>query len=194
MAASTTTPCTVHGADAPAHTPAPIDFAGNFCCPPPFTDLHHLAGITARRSWSADPATDPYAYLLDQRCVVCNTQVSDDDRGPFYDSATDDGTAHVCPTPATAPRVVSAEVTTEADGTLLVRGMWEADRPLDRPATTGYALTNRSTAERLRRAMEAGVVFIRPVVKADIYGKTYVACSSTVLGRMASADLRRLGF
>lgn len=33
-------------------------------------------------------------------CVTCGTALVDDDRSPFYDAATDDGTPHVCPEPA----------------------------------------------------------------------------------------------
>lgn len=52
-------------------------------------------GVTAVRTFSADP--EPYQYVLDQRCVMCGTQVTDDDRGPLYDTVTDDGTPHTCP-------------------------------------------------------------------------------------------------
>ena len=58
------------------------------------TDTLTRAGVTVVRTWSDDP--EPYAYLVDQRCATCGAQLTDDDRSPFYDSATDDGTPHVC--------------------------------------------------------------------------------------------------
>lgn len=36
--------------------------------------------------------------IIDVRCTACDTLLVDDDRSPFYDAATDDGTPHVCPT------------------------------------------------------------------------------------------------
>lgn len=65
------------------------------------TDTATRDGVTVVRTWS-EPAWSPTAYVVDQRCVACGMQVTDDDRGPFYDSVTDDGTAHVCPAPARA--------------------------------------------------------------------------------------------
>jgi ribosomal protein L37E len=62
-------------------------------------DTETRAGVTVQRTWSGNPAVDPHAHLVDQRCTRCGAQVTDDDRGPFYDSVTDDGTPHACPVP-----------------------------------------------------------------------------------------------
>jgi hypothetical protein len=67
---------------------------------------------------------------------------------------------------------------------------------LDRPTSGGFGLkgTDRKLAERLRRAIDAGVVYVNPVVATDIYGKTYVASNCVVSGKHLNADLRRLGY
>lgn len=49
-------------------------------------------------------------------------------------------------------------------------------------------------AERLARAIEAGVVLKADEIKRDVNGKSYLSTSSAVLGRTLNADLRRLGF
>jgi hypothetical protein len=65
-----------------------------------FDTLLTAGNVTVRRYWNANPTRDAFAYLIDQRCAACNTQLTDDGRGPLYDTATDDGTSHVCPTTA----------------------------------------------------------------------------------------------
>jgi hypothetical protein len=69
---------------------------------------------------------------------------------------------------------------------------------VDRPFTHGFlfddTLHGRKLAERLITAIRAGVVFVRPTVRTDKYGQTYVEATSMVLGKRANADLRRLGY
>lgn len=49
------------------------------------------AGVIVERTF------DAAGELVDQRCLACRAQLVDDDRGPFYDAVTDDGTPHACP-------------------------------------------------------------------------------------------------
>lgn len=65
---------------------------------------------------------------------------------------------------------------------------------VDRPRTGGFVLGNPITARRLAAAINAGAVYSDPEIRMDVDGKTYVRASSRVLGRTASADLKRLGF
>lgn len=65
---------------------------------------------------------------------------------------------------------------------------------LDRPEVLAFGLVNRKTAERLVAAIEAGAVFHNAEVRTDVNGRTYLQATSRVLARVASADLRRLGF
>lgn len=48
------------------------------------------AGITAEITTDAEG-------IAGVRCLGCGTDLVDDDRSPFYDAATDDGTPHACP-------------------------------------------------------------------------------------------------
>lgn len=68
------------------------------------------------------------------------------------------------------------------------------DAPVDRPSTHGYLLTNKKVAERLVAAINAQAVYTDAEIRTDVNGATYVAATSRVLGRRASADLKRLGF
>lgn len=67
---------------------------------------------------------------------------------------------------------------------------------LDRRRLTGFVMSfrKRKLAERLKLAIEAGVVFADPRVSTDVNGRTYLACTSMVHGKTANADLKRLGF
>lgn len=47
------------------------------------------AGVTAT-------ITEDASGILAVCCAACGEALVDDDRGPFYDADTDDGTAHVC--------------------------------------------------------------------------------------------------
>ena len=78
---------------------------------------------------------------------------------------------------------------------LVVSTTWEGEG-LDRKDGHGYAfaLNKTALAARLVRAINAGVVFVNPELKTDIYGQTYVSASSKVMGKYANADLKRLGY
>lgn len=67
---------------------------------------------------------------------------------------------------------------------------------LDRAEVASWSLKpcHEALAERLARAIEAGVVLKATAVKHDTHGKSYLVTSSAVLGRTLHADLRRLGF
>lgn len=78
-------------------------------------------------------------------------------------------------------------------GTVTVWTFWGGPQ-IDRPQGLGYLCSNRLVAERLRCAINAGVVFTDPTLERDINGKTYVQARSHVLGKRMNADLRRLGF
>lgn len=81
----------------------------------------------------------------------------------------------------------------EDDTGLVIRQMWAG---VDRPE--GYAMglrySDKALAERLRRAMLAGVACPGIGVRRDVLGKTYVATELNVIGRRLNADLKRLGF
>lgn len=68
--------------------------------------------------------------------------------------------------------------------------------PLDRRRMIGFVMSfrKRKLAERLKLAIEAGVVFTDLSVATDVNGRTYLACNRTVQARTANADLKRLGF
>ncbi len=86
----------------------------------------------------------------------------------------------------------TAILTHDADLGYRVSVTWDA--PVDRKSTGGYILGNKKTAERLVAAIDAGVVYTDAHIATDVNGQTYVAARSRVLGRVASADLKRLGF
>ena len=67
---------------------------------------------------------------------------------------------------------------------------------LDRPEMMGYGLRSKNSrlAQRLMKAISAGVVFPNPRVCLDIDGHTYVDAGWPVSGRTMGADLKRLGF
>ena len=73
--------------------------------------------------------------------------------------------------------------------------IWNTDGvPLDRPSTYSISVGTWPLAERLVKAIHAGVVFPDPKVKTDVYGKTYVEATCKVMGRYLNADLKRLGY
>lgn len=75
-----------------------------------------------------------------------------------------------------------------------VRTTWKTTPPIDRTDGLGFLLRNRTTAERLVRAINDGVVFVDSYITHDVNGKTYVAARSLVMAKYANADLRRLGY
>jgi hypothetical protein len=69
------------------------------------------------------------------------------------------------------------------------------DAGVTRPRSYGISCgNNRRLADRLARAVDAGVVMIDPEVRTDIYGGTYVSSTSVVSGKRLNADLKRLGY
>lgn len=77
----------------------------------------------------------------------------------------------------------------------LVKAHWTSP-DVDRPYTGGWLFPkrHRALAERLVRAINAGVVFYDQQVVTDVNGKTFVQAWSRVYGKRANADLKRLGF
>lgn len=65
---------------------------------------------------------------------------------------------------------------------------------VDRPETFSWSVRGQALADRLVRAIRAGVVCLGSAVQTDANGKTYVAFTSPVLGRTLNADLKRLGY
>ena len=78
-----------------------------------------------------------------------------------------------------------------------VMGRWIVEG-IDRNETHGICFANTKSgnalANRLARAIRAGVVFTNPEVKTDINGKTYLESKCNVMGKYANSDLKRLGF
>lgn len=65
---------------------------------------------------------------------------------------------------------------------------------VDRPITSGWCVTSKSVAERLRRAVMAGAAIADVRLATDLNGNTYVANRHVVSAKRANADLRALGF
>jgi hypothetical protein len=78
---------------------------------------------------------------------------------------------------------------------IFIRPIWSG---VDRPDTGGWSvrLSDRKLAERLAKAILAGVVCGGGSIKTDNGGKTYVGGFKTphILGRTMNADLKKLGF
>lgn len=123
-------------------------------------------------------------------CNACGTLLVDDDRSPFYDAASDDGTPHACP-PFPTPTISDVTITPDEPGLFSVRTVWAN---VDRPDGLGYVVRGRPLAERLARAITEGAVFYDVRARLDYNGLTFATHRSRVLGRMMNADLRRLGY
>lgn len=65
---------------------------------------------------------------------------------------------------------------------------------VDRPCTEGTWAKSAGLANRLKRAIEAGVAYGPAEVRTGADGKTYVNTPSKFLARRLNADLRILGF
>lgn len=89
---------------------------------------------------------------------------------------------------------LTALIKTEADGRFVVTARCNERPDLD----TRFGIScgkNRSLAERLARAVDAGVAWTDPRVVKDVHDKEYVTFDAIkVMGRYLNADLKRLGF
>lgn len=69
---------------------------------------------------------------------------------------------------------------------------------LDRPDGVSYGFLKKpahvSLANRLIKAINAGVAFPNPTVAVDINGRTYVAHGLAIAGRHMNKNLQRLGY
>ena len=65
---------------------------------------------------------------------------------------------------------------------------------VSRPHTYGCSTGNKVLAERLVRAIEAGVAITGATVRTDVNGNTYVQGTNKFLSKRLNADLRRLGY
>lgn len=96
--------------------------------------------------------------------------------------------------------VPTGRISTDPDGELSVSVVWSGgNAPIDRPDTGGWLIGpdspfRRKLAQRLVRAIDAGVVHSDPALVIDNYGHTYVSARRNVMGRRMNADLKRLGF
>ena len=74
--------------------------------------------------------------------------------------------------------------------------VWEVDEPVDYTHEMGYVFGahDQVLAERMKAAIEAGVIFINPRIITYIDGKTYVRSDVQVWGKYANKDLKKLGF
>ena len=89
-------------------------------------------------------------------------------------------------------KLTDVEVTN--DGTRInVTPIWAG---VDRPVSFMWGLkpSHGRLADRLVRAVKAGVVIVNPHVKRDINGRSYVEFDLKVSGRHLNADLKRLGY
>lgn len=64
---------------------------------------------------------------------------------------------------------------------LYVNVTWNGPTPLDRPCVGGWVFSpsQRKLAERLVRAINAGVVYTSPTLRTDVNGRTYVEAKQT---------------
>lgn len=77
-------------------------------------------------------------------------------------------------------------------GTMLtVTVLWEG---VDRPNVGGMTVKDAKMADRLVRAIRAGVAYPNPRIVRDNAGKTYVHTDRAVMAKYLHADLKRLGF
>jgi hypothetical protein len=58
----------------------------------------------------------------------------------------------------------------------------------------GLKITHRALADRLVRAINAGVVFTNVHVTKDVHDAEYITSTCHTIGRHLNADLKRLGF
>lgn len=83
------------------------------------------------------------------------------------------------------------EATEDADGRWSVWPYWTN---VDRPRGAGWGGLRPDVADRLMQAIIDGAAHGDPEIRIDTSGNTYVYADSKVSGRMANADLRRLGY
>jgi hypothetical protein len=83
------------------------------------------------------------------------------------------------------------EVTERPDGSISVHPIWSN---VDRVNGSGWLVGNMRMADRLRRALLAGVVYSATEIMTDVNGKTLVHGTSKILARHMNADLRKLGY
>lgn len=83
------------------------------------------------------------------------------------------------------------KVVDEGDGIWTVYPVWNG---VDRPRGAGWGVKDRRLANRLARALWAGVVYDEVEVLVDNAGKTYAHGHAKVMGRYLNSDLRKLGF
>lgn len=92
------------------------------------------------------------------------------------------------------PRIPEVRIEADAEG-LHISPIWQG---VDRPNTGGVLISdtpaNRMLADRLKKAIEAGVCYRFESICTDRNGKTYVGAHAGFMGRTLNADLRRLGF
>ncbi|MFI9507218.1 hypothetical protein [Nocardia sp. NPDC052566] len=91
-------------------------------------------------------------------------------------------------------RIARVEVDTNPNGGISVKAVW-AD--VDRPVSEALGVGSATMAARLKRAMEAGVVYPQAFVTRDFDDRTYVAVGVRAVGHGGAGmgkDLRRLGF
>jgi len=63
------------------------------------------------------------------------------------------------------------------------------------PQTDGYGFKSLSLAKRFKKAIESGKIWeSEPIVKTDMYGRTYVHAITDFSMRHANSELKKLGF
>jgi sensor domain CHASE-containing protein len=89
------------------------------------------------------------------------------------------------------PARVDVEATADHVGLFTVSPVWPG---VDRPNVGGTCVRGRKLADRLAAAWRDGAAYSAAEVRTDTSGQTYVHATSRILGRMANADLKRLGY
>ena len=89
------------------------------------------------------------------------------------------------------PTLIDAMIEQSSDGLFVVYALWSS---VDRPRGVGIVVRTRKLAERLQRAVQAGVAITVDRVMRDVKGNTYVQENRVVRARTLNADLKRLGY
>lgn len=91
---------------------------------------------------------------------------------------------------------VKFEVSIKEDAEVVHVEVFAPDLGLDRPRVRGWGLGHgkMKLAERLKKAIYAGVVLKPVAIHKDVHNETFLETSCSVLGRYLNADLRRLDF
>lgn len=124
-------------------------------------------------------------------CDVCGGELGTNMVDEGYVHVNDEDDSHT-PVLNEMPELERVDIRTDPDDGHL--SVWPVWRGVDRPDSSGMAVKDRKTADRLVAAIKAGKAITAVGPSTDVKGNTYMITRWHVLSRMLNADLRRLGF